>query len=96
MIKQRGWIRGALCSDDGLCIVGAILRAETDEAVREFALDCIRKECRCHLVTKWNDEIARTTKQVINMLTRAADRASSVLDAKHPRMAGRDRSTIYS
>jgi hypothetical protein len=96
LIEAAGWVRGSLCSEDGYCIVGALVASEQDEGVRWLALECIRAECGCELVTRWNDHIAKSKKEVVKILIRAESRASKLLAPRQPRIAGPDRSTIYS
>lgn len=88
LIEQCGWTRGSLCTDEGYCIIGALLAAEKDEEVQELGFDVLRRETGARTVSAWNDLEAKDKKEVLKILARAASRArTSTLGV--PRMAGR-------
>lgn len=95
VILQHGWVRGELCTENGYCIVGAIIATGATEEVQDIAFDFIRSECNSKIVSKWNDLTAKNKKEVVRMLERAARRAREALYPKE-RRAGPERGSIYS
>lgn len=97
LIERQGWIRGELCTKAGYCAVGAILAVQEDVAIQEIAFESIRAECGCPAVSKWNDEIAETKKQVLKTLAGAARRAKLAATPRTNKPHDWDRrSSIYS
>lgn len=96
LIDERGWVRGALCTEAGYCVVGAIIASDPDVEVQELAFDRVREVVGRPHVSPWNDEPDRTKKEVLDALKRARERARLLFMLKEPKVAGPDRSSIYS
>lgn len=74
LVRERGWCQHRTEDSEGrLCAIGAISRANIDAYRRWLAIEAF-SDVVCRRIADWNDDPARTKRQVLAAFERVAKR----------------------